>query len=282
MIAKLRALVCVVLAGLAIPQVVSADSDAADQETGNEQHLEYLVKRQQAYTLERVSDERIAVLQTSPLFRWDNPISGARGGVFLWTIDERPVAMTKCHVNDRKQHYVESSVFLSDSLLLKYQDQTIWRPKESALKHVSVERDSSPVQSSVGRLVQMRQLAADFAIEDTWGEGDGEPYQLRLIPRPLYRYASKEAGLLDGAVFAFVQGTNPEAVVIVEAIRRNNQVQWHCGISRLTGYALTVERNGNVVYKVPKLNHPDHQNSYRHYWEKPIPYPFQSEKTSGE
>ena len=241
-------------------------------DTGAE-HIAYLLKRQRAYTLERVSDNRRVSLEPAPLIRWYNPVSGARGGVFVWTLDNRPVAMTKCHLNDRKQHYVESSVAFSDGLALKLQSQTIWSPEEPALKDVSVEDNLVPASSSVRRLLQMRQLAASFSIQDQWGE-DGEPYQLRLMPRPLYRYTSEQSGVLDGAVFAFVQGTNPEAVVVVEAVRKDGVLRWRCGISRLTGYALNAERNGATVYTVKKMNHPARRDSYRHLWAQPRPYPI--------
>lgn len=245
------------------------------------EHVAYLLKRQQAYVLERVSDRRRSLLETTPLFRWDNPISGARGGVFVWTIDQRPVAITKCHVNDRKQHYVESSVALSAGLVLKHEDQTIWSPRESALEFVPVESNSSPASSSVRRLLQMRRLAAGFTVEDEWGE-DSEPYQLRLMPRPLYRYASKQVGVVDGALFAFVQGTNPEALVIVEAVEQGENVRWRCGISRLTGYALHAKRDGETVYTVTKLNHPARRASYRHHWEQPRPYPIKTQALSDD
>lgn len=268
MIAQTPALVALLVV-LLVPQLTCAD-DAAPRDD----HLAYLVKRQQDYQLRRDEDNALAVLREQPLIRWENPISGANGGVFVWTIDERPVAMTKCHVNDRKQHYVESSVVLSGGLRLQQRGQEIWSPKQSALKEIATNALWNPAMSSVGRLVQMRKLAAEFEIEDQWGEGDGELYQLRLMPRPLYRYVSPSNGVIDGAVFAFVQGTNPEAMILVEAVQEDDAARWRCCISRLTGYAMVAFRNGSAVYKVPKLHGPGTNSGYRHHWEKPVPYPF--------
>ncbi len=47
----------------------------ADAEEGNENlndagHLAYLLNRQQAYTIERLSEKRPAELRTSSVFRW--------------------------------------------------------------------------------------------------------------------------------------------------------------------------------------------------------------------
>lgn len=253
--------------------VAAAGRCPAGEQAEDQRHLEYLLDRQRAYRLNRVADERAAELRAKPLFRWNNPISGARGGVFLWTIDDQPVAMTKCHVNDRKRHYVETSVALSSGLVLRHEGHSIWDPGQPALKYVPVA-GQPPSTKSARRLAQMRRLAGGFEITDQWGVG-GQPYQLRLMPRPLYRYTSPEAGIIDGALFAYAQGTNPEVVVIVEAIQDSEATRWRCGISRLTGYALRAERGGATVYDVKKTNHPSgRQDSLRHHWEQPQPYPF--------
>ena len=41
-------------------------------------------------------------LETKPLFRWYNPISGARWGAFVWTLDKRPVWDVAFHPTERR------------------------------------------------------------------------------------------------------------------------------------------------------------------------------------
>jgi hypothetical protein len=121
----------------------------------------------------------------------------------------------------------------------------------------------------------MRELAGSLEIEDQWGEGEEELYQLRLLPRPLYRYEAPAEQVIDGAIFGYSQGTNPEAVVVIEAVETDSAREWRCQVSRLTGYAVTARRNGDVVLEVPKLNNTTRTTSFRHVYERPVPYPFQ-------
>ena len=39
------------------------------------------------------------------------------------------------------------------------------------------------------------------------------------MPQPLLRYAAPDSGVIDGAVFAFAEATDPEALLILEARR---------------------------------------------------------------
>ena len=77
--------------------------------------------------------------------------------------------------------------------------------------------------------------------------------ELRLLPKPIYRYeldAAKAAHpeLVDGAVFAFVQGTDPEAVLLIEAIRRGDGIGWQYAFGRATSYFVEVRVGSSVVW----------------------------------
>ncbi|WP_160149344.1 hypothetical protein [Roseiconus lacunae] len=252
---------------------------SAEETTKPDQHLSYLVKRQQAHQMARKEDRAFCALRTDPIIRWANPISGANGGVFLWTIDGLPAAISKCHLNDRKKHYVESTVILAPDLILKHPNQSTWTPRQPDLKEVSVNKTPRLNLSASGRLIEMRQLAEGFTISDRWGEDGGELYQLRLMPRPLYRYTSEASSVIDGAIFGFAQGTNPEAIVLVEVIRENGSISFRCGISRLTGYELQATRGGATVFEVARVDGPGIHDGYRHHWEKPVPYPIELDET---
>ena len=59
----------------------------------------------------------------------------------------------------------------------------------------------------------MNRLAARFDAHQFW---KGR-YELRLLPRSIYRYEPVEGTILDGAVYALVHGTNPEILILIEA-----------------------------------------------------------------
>jgi hypothetical protein len=41
--------------------------------------------------------------------------------------------------------------------------------------------------------------------------------ELRVLPQPLYRYETLPPNVLDGAMFGFALGTDPEVLVLLEA-----------------------------------------------------------------
>ncbi len=261
-----------------VPTMLIVASGWTDDESPAESdnsRLEYLVNRLQSLALgETAGERRPSELQASPLLTWQNPISGANGGVFVWTIAGRPVAVTKSHVNDRKQHYVETSITLRDGPQSTQAGSAIWVPEATTAVVVPVTDLAPPRETKAGRLQQMRELAGSFEIEDQWGEDQEELYQLRLLPRPLYRYEAPMEHVIDGALFGYSQGTNPEAVVVIEVVETDSGSEWRCQVSRLTGYAVTARRNGDVVLEVPKLNNTTRTSAFRHVYERPVPYPF--------
>jgi hypothetical protein len=55
--------------------------------------------------------------------------------------------------------------------------------------------------------------------------GNGpEDQDLRLLPSPIYGYNSDQADVLDGALFAYVQGTDPEVILMC----RGSAAGWTC------------------------------------------------------
>lgn len=237
--------------------------------------LDYMTARLNALSItETAGTRQSAQLREAPLMTWQNPISGANGGVFVWLIRERPVALSKVHVNDRKRHYVEASVTLRDGLEWREASARIWTPEACTAVVCPTADLAAPRETPAGRLQQMRSLAERFEIEDQWGEGQPETYHLRLLARPLYRYSAPEECVLDGAIFGYSQGTNPEAVVVIEAVTSDSGTGWECRISRLTGYALTARRDGEVVMEAPRIIRTTRTANFRKVYERPSPYPF--------
>jgi len=74
------------------------------------------------------------------------------------------------------------------------------------------------------------------------------------LTRPLFRYDNADAGLLDGALFAFVASTDPEALVLVEA-RENSRAEksWYYAVARLHCAELTVKLDGAFVAQFPYM-----------------------------
>ena len=52
-------------------------------------------------------------------------------------------------------------------------------------------------------------------------------------------------------MFAFVQGTDPEAVLMVEAVRKGDRTSWQYAFARATGYSVQAKLGPSVVWTTP-------------------------------
>jgi hypothetical protein len=115
-----------------------------------------------------------------------------------------------------------------------------------AMKRLSAAQSPGPTERA--RLTQMRELARRFAVHETIAENKIE---CRLMPQPIDRYADAESEILDGAAFAFANGTNPEVGILLETDGKT----WSYGAFRLSTAAILVELDGRAVVELPKIAH---------------------------
>ena len=133
------------------------------------------------------------------------------------------------------QEKIKADWSLSDSkLVARHNNQTFWQTEKPGLEFNRFPDAPEPADSAAKRLVQMKDLARRFKCRLSDINRDSE--ELRLLPRPLYRYKTERQDLADGALFAFVQGTDPEVVVVIEAARHDGASDWRYAVTRRTGY----------------------------------------------
>jgi hypothetical protein len=194
-------------------------------------------------------------LQLGPqaLLKYNDPARGypAAG---LWRIGKsgRPkglVVLELCHNaadSRRGDLHHELSSFESEGLALSGVDGVAWRPRASVLDFKPLDDAPAPASTAQRRLLQMKQLARDFAITESY---QGDVSTLRLLPRPIDRYEDRKAGIDDGAMFAFTYGTNPELVLLLKC----QDKEWQFAVARLGGAELTVKRGDKTVQVFPEL-----------------------------
>jgi hypothetical protein len=120
-----------------------------------------------------------------------------------------------------------------------------WSPEEIGLTLVRLPHADRPADSQKARLVQMRQMCRRFSVHEALSTGD--KVECRLLPQPIDRYADQKAGISDGAIFAFANGTNPEVALLLEC----NADEWTYGVARLSAAALYADLDGKQFYDVP-------------------------------
>lgn len=121
----------------------------------------------------------------------------------------------------------------------------VWIPSGTKLTMAPLADAVVPSDTKRSRLVQLRQLARRFTAQEQLG---AEKIELRLMTQPIYRYDDEAAGILDGAVFVFANGTNPEMGLLLEC----SDKQWSYGVCRLASAALFAQFDGKPFDVPPK------------------------------
>jgi hypothetical protein len=99
----------------------------------------------------------------------------------------------------------------------------------------------------------MKEIARRFGVTGVYGN-QTQTLELRLMERPLYRYADPEHDLIDGAVYAFAFGTNPEAILLVECRdKKGENPAWLFGFARMSTATLLARLGEQAVWSCPGI-----------------------------
>jgi hypothetical protein len=123
-----------------------------------------------------------------------------------------------------------------------------WTPPKADLKWLSIA--GAPGDSERQRLRQMKEIAERYEV--TTSEGT-QKMQLRLMIQPLYRYADGERGLVDGAIFSYAAGTNPETLLILECRKTFDASDWHAAFVRFGANICQARQDDEVVWECPAV-----------------------------
>lgn len=188
-------------------------------------------------------------LRAEPVLRWPNARRDTPdGATFVWTLDRRPVAMA-CIWQYGALYGIAFHSLSTDPLTAERDGEIIWHPNEAGIAFRSFPSAPSPADTPARRLSQMRELSRRFKCRLV---GDGRSVEpLRILPQPVYRYQADRQNIVDGALFAFVEGTDPETILTLEAVRQDGKLAWRYALTRRTVVALEAEVDGEIVWSVP-------------------------------
>jgi hypothetical protein len=214
--------------------------------------------------------------------RWANNARGSEDGMtLLYVFEGRPLA-TACLYPwaGRLVHDFES--ISRGNIVARRESQIVWQPKESGVKFAPIPDAPPPEATPKERLRQMKSLAEQFQSSMLgWKADSTDREELRLLPRPLYRYESKDAAIIDGAVFAFVMGTDPESLLLIEAVSKGGEPAWEFAFARRTSGELEGRHKDKIVWHADRYP-PNNDPSKPHFSiGAPIPaelLPAQGEK----
>jgi hypothetical protein len=190
---------------------------------------------------------------TAPILRWTNPAAGrVYGNTYVWLQNGRPVAVGCLFRNFHPYNTFngELAALAGTKLVAKRDDKLMWQPRDEWKWH-PLPGAEAPAETVAQRRVQLRALAGEFVVEllDTRNLPRGEDQTPRLLPRPVYRYDAKQTKGLDGALYAFVIGTDPELLLLLECDTAAAKPEWRFGVGRMNRDTIRLNRKGERLWE---------------------------------
>lgn len=208
------------------------------------------------------------------VMKWSNPVGGAKdGAIYVWSDRHRPQAIIKLFSHDG-EHFTHEWQSLAEGEIVAERDGTaVWNPTEPGITFRTVPDAPKPAETSDARLRQMKSLAGKFSVTATRLPRDAKPTNLRLLVRPLFRFETGD-GMQgpDGALFGFAEGTDPVALLLIEARRTEDGDRWHYAFARMTSWAVTATYGEKEVYSVGKYDFGrDANGTFLPLFRQPVP-----------
>jgi hypothetical protein len=121
-----------------------------------------------------------------------------------------------------------------------------WTPSSSGMKWTPVPDAPVAGKTAVERTRQMKEIARRFT---TNASSKVLSVELRLMDQPLHRYADPDDGLIDGALFSFAAGTNPEVLLLVESRQeRQGELAWYYGFAPMSSANCEAKIGDTIVW----------------------------------
>jgi hypothetical protein len=200
------------------------------------------------------------------VLRWTNPFAGrVYGNTYVWLREGRPAAVVCLYryFDPYRSFNGELAALTGTKLVAKRGDTVVWQPRDEWKWH-PVPGAAAPAATAPQRLVQMQTLAREFTVEvlDTRNLLKGENQTPRLLPRPLLRYDAEQTRALDGALYAFVLGTDPELLLLLECDVAAEKPEWRFGVGRMNRYLIRLKRKGETAWEAAAIKDNGPQDAY--------------------
>lgn len=227
------------------------------------------------FEIEVSSESKSAKAQVmpKPLLRYNDSTRRLdESTLWLWVERQRPIAFMAIEFYPQRrdsQRWLFEIVSLADSKIeVARGDGWMWRAKQPGIVRRPLPGDMQPADKPALRLTQARQIRQRFAAHEK--ANIGGRIELRPLTNPMYRYADEESGVIDGAVFAFANGTNPEVLLLLEAQHNSTTKStiWAYGFAQMTGAEVYASLDDQEVWSRPNADPPASRDSYVNGWLK--------------
>ncbi len=188
-----------------------------------------------------------------PLLTYGDSARANKNGT-LWAFGKtgRPLAVLELYQGvEPNARWVHAVTLTGGNLAnMKSPGGAAWSPKKTQIEPAAFGGIAPPAQREPARLRQMKDLARRFTAHEFW-DPDNSRFELRLLVAPILRYRDSAAQIHDGTVFVLAHGTNPEVILLIEALGQNlEESRWHYSLARLGSAEMHVELDGKEVWTV--------------------------------
>jgi hypothetical protein len=219
-----------------------------------------------------------------PLHRWSDPTrENSDGALWAWRTTGRPIAIMAIELYPRDRNFgtvwaLEFTSLSTSPIRVEggehfnnvYSDlppplsggRLRWAPAKGGLEFRQIDDAPDPASTPAERLRQMRDLLKRFSAREFY-KVKSQEYALRPLPHPIDRYTDAASGTLDGAIFIYAHGTNPEVLLVIEAQRHGSgSPAWWYAAAPLTRAQPTVRLGQKDVWTHPFKEVPSTDDTY--------------------
>ncbi len=204
------------------------------------------------YTVQ-VGDSKEPAKVADPCLRFTNDLSGVTDGIIsVYAVNGgRPAAVGQFFKNAPRSWVNEFTIIAENNVTIMRSGRPFWKPSEYVCKLTDLPGSPVPAAKSALRLAQMRSIATDFSVVDHFGSQEITKHNLRLLTQPVYRYS--EAGkIVDGALFIFALGTNPECSLLLETFEDDKGARYRYALAPMSIFELEARHKETPVWAIER------------------------------
>jgi hypothetical protein len=209
-----------------------------------------------------------------PLFHYtDQPRRIIDATLWGWTVEGRLLAICKIENYEAGAHPEGEWLYCCGSLATglveaEFPDGHRWSARKPGIELREFAGAPPAGDGTAARLRQMKEIGGRFSATIV-NATSGNSQEMRLLPRPIYRYENGTSELPDGTVFGLTtNGTNPDAILVVELHRPAEAApKWKFGVAGMTQEQLSVKFDGKEVWSKPHSPASGKFDTWMFFWE---------------
>jgi hypothetical protein len=250
LIALLVMLATAVPRACAQPPSPARSAEESDDRAERLAEMKQIVRPLKIVAIDDRGKETPAATTEEPAHRWTDPTRDFSGGaLWIWRVSGRPVAVVSAELYES---WSLEFVSVTPDLVRADDESVSWKPRAGGVEFREIPEAPAVAATEAGRSRQMRDLAKRFAAREHWIGGNGQHYALRLLPHPIDRYSDESSGVVDGAIFVHANGTNPEILLLIEALREGDgKARWSFAAAPLSRAEVRLKLGQKDVWTSP-------------------------------